>query len=140
MSQILMVLSREQLARMLGFWGSNATQYTQLLLTNTKLELNYHRRRCFQRDGTYLCPVEPTASPVAASQTLTVPSSLQLAIYLPVGAKHTQFTSPLLKETESVLIHKRRHSIQGDGTYLCPARGEPMGSPVVTSQILTVLS
>ena len=56
MSQILMVLSSEQLARMLGFWGSNATQRTQLLLTNTKLELNYHRRRSFQRDGTYLCP------------------------------------------------------------------------------------
>ena len=27
-----------------------------------------------------------------------------------------------------------------DGTYLCPARGEPMGSPVVGSQILIVLS
>ena len=94
MSQILMVLSSEQLARMLGFWGSNATQRTQLLLTNTMLELNYHRKCSFQRDGTYLCPArsEPTGCPVVASQTLTVLSSLQLAIYLPVGAKHTQFT------------------------------------------------
>ena len=56
MSQILMVLSAEPLARMLGFWGSNATQSTQLLLANTKLELNYHRKCSFQRDGTYLCP------------------------------------------------------------------------------------
>ena len=57
MSQILMVLSSEQLARMLGFWGSNATQRTESLLANTKLELNYHRKHSFQRDGTYLCPV-----------------------------------------------------------------------------------
>ena len=28
MSHILMVLSLEQLARMLGFWGSKTTQYT----------------------------------------------------------------------------------------------------------------
>ena len=68
MSQILMVLSDEQLARMLGFWGSKATQSTKLLLTNTKLELNYHRRRCFQRDGTYLCPVNVDfTSPANAS-------------------------------------------------------------------------
>ena len=57
MSQILMVLSPEPLARMLGFLGSNATQSTTSLLTNTKLELNYHRKCSVQRDGTYLCPV-----------------------------------------------------------------------------------
>ena len=57
MFQILMVLSREQLARMLGFWGSNATQSNRRLLTNTMLELNYHRKCSLQRDGTYLCPV-----------------------------------------------------------------------------------
>ena len=39
MSHILMVLSAEQLARMLGFWGSKATQFTEWLLTNNKSEL-----------------------------------------------------------------------------------------------------
>ena len=56
-SQILMVSSTEPLARMLGFCGSKATQSTPSLLANTKLELNYHRKCSFQRDGTYLCPV-----------------------------------------------------------------------------------
>ena len=67
---------------------------------------------------------------------------LKLAIYLPVGAKHTQFTSSLLKETESVLIHKRRHSIQGDGTYLCPARVDSHSNVPddPTDQTLRVLS
>ena len=88
-----------------------------------------------------MCPArgEPTSFPVVASQTLTVLSSLQLAIYLPVGAKHTQFTSSLLKETKSVLIHKRRHSIQGDGTYLCPVRVD-WHAPDLMSQILMVWS
>ena len=91
MSQILMVLSREPLARMLGFWGSKATQSTQLLLANTKLELNYHRRRCFQRVGTYLCPVrgEPMGSPVVASHTLTVLSELPETSFLPLGSNPT---------------------------------------------------
>ena len=124
MSQILMVLSSEQLARMLGFWGSNATQRTQLLLTNTKLELNYHRRRSFQRDGTYLCPVNVDwSSPDDAFQILTVASQLPLAICLPSELKQTLTTLSLLKNTKSVPIYKRRHSIQGDGTYLCPVTG-----------------
>ena len=73
MFQILMVLSSEQLARMLGFWGSKATQRTQLLLTNTKLELNYHRKCSLQRDGTYLCPVNVDwHAPDSMSQILMV--------------------------------------------------------------------
>ena len=39
MSHILMVWSREQLTRILGFFGSKATQITVLLLKHTKLEL-----------------------------------------------------------------------------------------------------
>ena len=90
MSQILMVLSSEQLARMLDFWGSKATQRTQLLLANIELELNYHRSRSFQRDGTYLCPVSVDWSlPVDAFQILTVLSSLTLAMCLPSGLKQT---------------------------------------------------
>ena len=94
MSQILMVLSDEQLARMLGFWGSKATQSTKPLLANTKLELNYHRRRSFQRDGTYLCPVrgEPMGSPVVASHTMIVWSALHEASFLPVLSKQTPRT------------------------------------------------
>ena len=73
MSQILMVLSAEPLARMLGFWGSNATQSTQLLLANTKLELNYHRKCSVQRDGTYLCPARVDwHAPDSMSQILMV--------------------------------------------------------------------
>ena len=100
MSQILMLLSREPLARMLGFWGSNATQDTQSLLTNTKLELNYHRRRSFQRDGTYLCPArgEPMGSPVVASQILTVLSLLHETSFLPVGSNPTQLTPLCIAE------------------------------------------
>ena len=102
MSQILMVLSREPLARMLGFWGSNATQRTQLLLTNTKLELNYHRRRSFQRDGTYLCPVRVDwHAPDSMFQILMVLSSEQLARMLGFwGSKATQRTQPLLANTK----------------------------------------
>ena len=69
MSQILMVLSSEQLARMLGFLGSNATQRTSSLLTNTKLELNYHRKCSFQRDGTYLCPANVDFTSTANAST-----------------------------------------------------------------------
>ena len=94
MFQILMVLSLEQLARMLGFWGSKATQRTKSLLANTKLELNYHRRRSFQRDGTYLCPArgEPMGSPVVTSQILTVSSALPETSFLPLGSNPTQKT------------------------------------------------
>ena len=94
MSQILMVLSSEQLARMLGFWGSKATQRTSSLLTNTKLELNYHRRRCFQRDGTYLCPVRVDKhDPDSMSQILMVSSSEPLARMLGFwGSNATQRT------------------------------------------------
>jgi hypothetical protein len=100
MFQILMVLSSEQLARMLGFWGSKATQRTQLLLTNTKLELNYHRKCSLQRDGTYLCPVrgEPMGSPVVASQILTVLSLLHETSFLPVGSNPTQLTPLCIAE------------------------------------------
>ena len=100
MSQILMVLTSEQLARMLGFLGSNATQRTSSLLTNTKLELNYHRKCSFQRDGTYLCSVrgEPMGSPVVASQILTVLSSLHETSFLPVGSNPTQLTSLCIAE------------------------------------------
>ena len=88
-----------------------------------------------------MCPVNVDwSSPDDAFQILTVVSLLPLAICLPSELKQTLTTGPLLKNTKSVPIYKRRHSIQGDGTYLCPVRGEPMGSPVVTSQILTVLS
>ena len=94
MSQILMVLSSEQLARMLGFWGSKATQSTNLLLTNTKLELNYHRRRCFQRDGTYLCPARVDSHSNVpddpTDQTLTVLSELPETSFLPLGSNPTQ--------------------------------------------------
>ena len=94
MFQILMVLSCEQLARMLGFWGSKATQRTSSLLTNTKLELNYHRRRCFQRDGTYLCPVRVDKhDPDSMSQILMVSSAEPLARMLGFwGSKATQST------------------------------------------------
>ena len=51
MSQILMVWSSEQLARMLGFWGSNATQRTQPLLANTNLELNHHKKCSLDSNG-----------------------------------------------------------------------------------------
>ena len=52
-------------------------------------------RRCFQRVGTYLCPVrgEPMGSPVVTSQILTVLSSLHETSFLPVGSKPTQLTS-----------------------------------------------
>ena len=117
-----MVLSREPLARMLGFWGSKATQSTKPLLANTKLELNYHRKCSLQRDGTYLCPVRVDwSSPDDAFQILTVLSQLPLAICLPSELKQTLTTLLLLTNTKSVPIYKRRHSIQGDGTYLCPA-------------------
>ena len=100
MFQILMVLSSEQLARMLGFWGSKATQRTQLLLTNTKLELNYHRKCSLQRDGTYLCPVrgEPMGSPVVGSQILIVLSALHETSFFPVLSKQTPKTSLRIAE------------------------------------------
>ena len=66
MSHILMVLSSEQLARMLGFWGSKTTQDTSPLLTNNKSELKpssllkntksvpkYERRHSIHGNGTY---------------------------------------------------------------------------------------
>ena len=96
MSQILMVLSSEQLARMLGFWGSNATQRTQLLLTNTKLELNYHRKCSLQRDGTYLCPVRVDLHSKLPDdpfdQILRVSSSLPLTSKSPSALKQTELT------------------------------------------------
>ena len=88
-----------------------------------------------------MCPVNVDwSSPDDAFQILTVLSQLPLAICLPSELKQTLSTLSLLKNTKSIPIYKRRHSIQGDGTYLCPVRGEPMGSPVVGSQILIVLS
>ena len=91
-----MVLSKEPLARMLGFWGSKATQSTQLLLANTKLELNYHRRRCFQRDGTYLCPVRVDSHSNVPDdpmdQTFRVWSKLPLTSLLPSALKQTDET------------------------------------------------
>ena len=99
------------------------------------------QKASFHRDGTYLCPVNVDwSSPDDAFQILTVLSRLPLAICLPSELKQTLATGLLLKNTKSVPIYKRRHSIQGDGTYLCPFRGEPMGSPVVASHTLTVLS
>ena len=96
MSQILMVLSAEPLARMLGFWGSNATQYTKLLLTNTKLELNYHRKCSFQRDGTYLCPARVDSHSNVpddpTDQTFRVLSKLPLTSLLPSALKQTDET------------------------------------------------
>ena len=92
---------------MLDFWGSKATQLTQLLLTNIELELNYHRSRSFQRDGTYLCPVSVDWQvPVDASHTLMVQSLLALAILPPQGEKDTDITQPLLKNTKLVLNTK----------------------------------
>ena len=88
-----------------------------------------------------MCPASVDwSSPDDAFQILTVLSQLPLAICLPSELKQTLKTRSLLKNTKSVPIYKRRHSIQGDGTYLCPARGEPMGSPVVGSHTLIVLS
>ena len=55
MFQILMILSSEQLTRMLGFWGSKATQRTQPLLANTKLEY----------------PVRSIASPLAQQRPIS---------------------------------------------------------------------
>ena len=143
MFQILMVLSSEQLARMLGFWGSKATQRTKSLLANTKLERNHHRRLSFQTDGTYLCPANVDwSSPDDAFQILTVASQLPLAICLPSELKQTLTTGALLKNTKSVPIYKRRHSIQGDGTYLCPVNVDWHSNVPddPTDQTLTVLS
>ena len=96
---------------------------------------------------------EHSCSPEAASQIKTVLSSLPLAILVPSGEKHTDFTKSLLKTTKSVLIYKRRHSAQGNGTHLCPLRcGRPRvrvhrpaplvdrHDPEVMSHILMVLS
>ena len=112
-----MVLSDEQLARMLGFWGSKATQSTKPLLANTKLELNYHRRRSFQRDGTYLCPVNVDwSSPDDAFQILMVWSSEQLARMLGFwGSNATQRTQPLLANTNLELNHHKKCSLDSNG-------------------------
>ena len=88
-----------------------------------------------------MCPARVDwSSPDDAFQILTVLSQLPLAICLPSELKQTLTTRRLLKNTKSVPIYKRRHSIQGDGTYLCPARGEPMGSPVDASHSRTLSS
>ena len=142
MFQILMVLSSEQLARMLGFWGSKATQRIRLLLANTKLELNYHRKRSFQRDGTYLCPARVDwHAPDSMFQILMVLSLEQLARMLDFwGSKATQRTQSLLTNIELELNYHRSRSFQRDGTYLCSVRGDPTAAPVAASQIRTVLS
>ena len=68
-----------------------------------------------------MCPPNVDwSSPDDAFQILTVLSQLPLAICLPSELKQTLSTGSLLKNTKSVPIYKRRHSIQGDGTYLCP--------------------
>ena len=67
-----------------------------------------------------MCPANVDwSSPDDAFQILTVLSQLPLAICLPSELKQTLSTGSLLKNTKSVPIYKRRHSIQGDGTYLC---------------------
>ena len=75
-------------------------------------------------------------------QTFTVSSQLPLAICLPSELKQTLSTLSLLKNTKSIPIYKRRHSIQGDGTYLCPVRVDSHSKVPddPTDQILTVLS
>ena len=78
--------------------------------------------------------------PVDASHTLMVRSWLALAILPPQGEKDTDVTRRLLKNTKLVPNYKRRHSIKGNGSYLCPLRGDPTGAPVAASQIRTVLS
>ena len=79
------------------------------------------------------------SSPDDAFQILTVASQLPLAICLPSELKQTLTTGPLLKNTKSVPIYKRRHSIQGDGTYLCPVRVD-WHAPDSMFQILMVSS
>ena len=87
-----------------------------------------------------LCPARVDwSSPDDAFQILTVLSQLPLAICLPSELKQTLSTLSLLKNTKSIPIYKRRHSIQGDGTYLCPVRVD-WHAPDSTSQILMVLS
>ena len=78
------------------------------------------------------------SSPDDAFQILTVLSQLPLAICLPSELKQTLTTRSLLKNTKSVPIYKRRHSIQGDGTYLCPARVHST-NPVSASHTTTSL-
>ena len=90
-----------------------------------------------------MCPVNVDwSSPDDAFQILTVLSLLPLAICLPSELKQTLSTGPLLKNTKSVPIYKRRHSIQGDGTYLCPVRVDSHSKVPddPTDQIFTVLS
>ena len=77
--------------------------------------------------------------PVDASHTLIVPSLLALAILPPQGEKDTDITQWLLKNTKLVLNYKRRHSIKGNGSYLCPLRVD-RHDPEVMSHILMVLS
>ena len=90
-----------------------------------------------QGNGSYLCPLrEHSCSPEAASQIKTVLSSLPLAILVPSGEKHTDFTKSLLKTTKSVLIYKRRHSAQGNGTHLCPLNVDST-NPVTASHTTT---
>ena len=90
-----------------------------------------------------MCPVSVDwSSPDDAFQILTVLSQLPLAICLPSELKQTLTTRLLLKNTKSVPIYKRRHSIQGDGTYLCPVRVDSHSKVPddPTDQIFTVLS
>ena len=90
-----------------------------------------------------MCPVNVDwSSPDDAFQILTVASQLPLAICLPSELKQTLSTGSLLKNTKSVPIYKRRHSIQGDGTYLCPARVDSHSNVPddPTDQTLTVSS
>ena len=81
----------------------------------------HERSHSIHRDGSYLCPLfnVDKHDPDSMSQILTVWSSLPLAIFLP-QAKSTP-TSP--DRCSKTLNYKRRHSIQGDGTYLCPLKG-----------------
>ena len=85
-----------------------------------------------------MCPVSVDwSSPDDAFQILTVVSQLPLAICLPSELKQTLKTRSLLKNTKSVPIYERRHSIEGDGTYLCPVRVDST-NPVSASHTTTL--
>ena len=87
-----------------------------------------------------LCPLSVDWQvPVDASHTLMVQSMLALAILPPQGEKDTDITQWLLKNTKLVPNYKRRHSIKGNGSYLCPLRVDKH-DPEVMSHVLMVSS
>ena len=111
------------------------------LVKDTKSVPKYERRHSIHGNGTYLCPLSVDWQvPVDASHTLMVLSLLALAILPPQGEKDTDVTQSLLKNTKLVPNYKRRHSIKGNGSYLCPLRGDPMAAPVAASHNRTELS